>query len=234
MMVFDSDIQVLDANLKGGGYTELKEYELKLNKISDAKLNADELLLGIACSTGATPEISLYETREGFAKLSTFYGFGEIIKAIDFSTDGRYLHAEDRTGKVHLWEVQTSRPIAPETVTWPMEWLGEGLRTYRHVADIRDVYSEENKILNIIKVPGRPIIAIGDEIGTVRLYNYPNDGNPNYYQCYTEHLYNITKCVFTNDLQYFVSISSFDKCVFKWKMTCNPEKVKKYNAMIVA
>ena len=75
LLVFESDIFVLDANLKNGGYVELKEYELKLNKISDAKLNSIETLLGVASTTGVVPEVSIYETEKGFEKLTTFYGF---------------------------------------------------------------------------------------------------------------------------------------------------------------
>jgi hypothetical protein len=90
LMVFENDILVLDANL-GGGYDELKEYELTLNKISDAKLNSNERLLGVASTSSSTPEVSLYETEDGFAKLTTFYGFKASIKYIDFSTDNYYL-----------------------------------------------------------------------------------------------------------------------------------------------
>ena len=39
LLVFESEIMVLDANSKTNGYIELKDYEIKLNKISDAKLN---------------------------------------------------------------------------------------------------------------------------------------------------------------------------------------------------
>ena len=90
LLVFDNDILVLGANISSG-YDELKEYELKLNKISDAKLNSTERLLGVASTSSSTPEVSLYETEEGFAKLTTFYGFKSSIKYIDFSTDNFYL-----------------------------------------------------------------------------------------------------------------------------------------------
>ena len=61
LLVFDNDILVLDSNINNG-YDELKEYELKLNKISDAKLNSNEQLLGVASTSSSTPEVSLYET----------------------------------------------------------------------------------------------------------------------------------------------------------------------------
>jgi hypothetical protein len=90
LLVFENDIIVVDAN-SNNGYDELKEYELKLNKVSDAKLNSNEKLLGVASTSASTPEVSLYEVNEGFAKLTTFYGFKASIKYIDFSTDNYYL-----------------------------------------------------------------------------------------------------------------------------------------------
>ena len=90
---------MLDANVNNG-YDELKEYELKLNKISDVKLNSNERLLGVASTSSLTPEVSLYETEDGFSKLSTYYGFKASIKYIDFSTDNYYLQCEDNLGEV--------------------------------------------------------------------------------------------------------------------------------------
>ena len=61
LLVFENDVYVLGSNLTNG-YDELKEYELKLNKISDVKLNSTERLLGVASTSSSTPEVSLYET----------------------------------------------------------------------------------------------------------------------------------------------------------------------------
>ena len=50
LLVFENDIIVLSANANNG-YDELKEYELKLNKVTDAKLNCNEKLLGVASTS---------------------------------------------------------------------------------------------------------------------------------------------------------------------------------------
>lgn len=68
LILFENDILVLEENITNG-YDDLKEYELKLNDIGDAKLNCNETLLGVACSQSQTPEVSLYETEGGFTKL---------------------------------------------------------------------------------------------------------------------------------------------------------------------
>jgi len=107
LLVFESDIMVLDANLKSGGYVELPEYELKLSKISDAKLNTSENFLGVACTNQSTPQVSIYDTTDGFVEKMTFYGFKSSIKYIDFSTDNYYLQCEDNLGEVQLFEIDS-------------------------------------------------------------------------------------------------------------------------------
>ena len=54
LMVFENDISVLDANIIGG-YDELLDYELKLSVITDAKLNTNEMILGVAYSHESIP-----------------------------------------------------------------------------------------------------------------------------------------------------------------------------------
>lgn len=119
LLVFDNDILVLGSNISEG-YDELKEYELKLNKISDAKLNNNEKILGVASTSSSTPEVSLYETEDGFAKLTTFYGFKTAIRYIDFSTDNYYLQVEDQIGEVQLFEIESARLIANDAVDFEL------------------------------------------------------------------------------------------------------------------
>ena len=98
-----------------------------------------------------------------------------------------------------MFEIESSRIINTEAIDFDLEWLGEGLRTYSPLEGVRNQYSNDNKIMNIVKLAGKPIVAIGDELGTIRLFNYPNNGSNGYYECYPEHLYNVTKCLFTPD-----------------------------------
>ena len=47
-----------------------------------------------------------------------------------------------------------------------------------------------------------------------------------YYDSYSDHLFNVVSSLFSKDYNYYFSISKFDKCVFKWKVTYNEEKLK--------
>ena len=90
MIVFDGDIIILSGN-ENNEFDELKEYELKLIKINDAKINESENILAVATTSSQTPEVHLYEIFDGFNKLTTFFGFNATIKYIDFSTDNEFI-----------------------------------------------------------------------------------------------------------------------------------------------
>ena len=154
-----------------------------------------------------------------------FERFKASIKYIDFSTDDYFIQCEDNLGETQLFELETGKLVNPEAMTFDLEWLGEGLRTYKPLEHIRKQYTADNKMKQIVKLPGKPIIAIGDEIGTIRFFNFPSKGS-DYYQVYPDHLYDITKCLFTYDKRFFVSLSSVDRCVFKWKTNYNEEKME--------
>jgi WD40 repeat protein len=143
------------------------------------------------------------------------------------------LQCEDNLGEVQLFEIESNRVINTDAIDFDLEWPGEGLRTYSPLENIRRNYGADNKISQIIKIPGKPVVAIGDEVGTIRLYNYPNDGSDAYYQCFGEHLHTITKCVFTFDQRFFVSVSSADRCVMKWKMKFNDKKITRLMQLLV-
>mmetsp|Transcript_41523 Transcript_41523/g.30525 ORF Transcript_41523/g.30525 Transcript_41523/m.30525 type:complete len:89 (+) Transcript_41523:352-618(+) len=87
-------------------------------------------MLGVATTSAAAPEITLYGVENGLQKVKTFYGFTSSIKHIDFSTDNYYLQCEDNLGEIFFFEIETSRCIQTEAIDFELEWLGEGLRTY--------------------------------------------------------------------------------------------------------
>lgn len=84
------------------------------------------------------------------------------------------MQVEDQVGEVTLYEIETSRPIQQDVLDFELEWLGPGLRNYQRLKGVHRFYNPNNQIVQVRKVLGKPIIVIGDDIGTLRLYNYPN------------------------------------------------------------
>ena len=107
MLVFENEIIVLDSNPNTSTFDEIPSYKLSTNTISDAKLNHNEKILGVATTSAAAPEVTLYDTDNAFNKMKTLYGFKSSIKYIDFSTDNYFLQCEDNLGEVMLFEIET-------------------------------------------------------------------------------------------------------------------------------
>jgi len=125
--------------------------------------------------------ITLYSTDGGFMKLKQIFGFKSSVRYLDFSTDNYYMTVEDNVGEVTLYEIETDRPIQTDAIDFELEWLGDGLRTYARLKGVRHQYNQNNRIMKIKKLLGKPIIVITDEIGTIRLFNYPNVKGEPYY-----------------------------------------------------
>lgn len=107
LLVFENEVIVLDSNPVTQSFSELQEYHLKLNTISDCKVSHNERILGVATISAAAPEVSLYSVENGFHFLKTLFGFRASIKYIDFSIDNYYLQCEDNLGELILFEIET-------------------------------------------------------------------------------------------------------------------------------
>ena len=230
MIVFENEIIVLDSNPAENKFDEMARYNLKLNTISDCKINNNEKILGVATISAAAPEVSLYDTDDGFTLLKTLYGFKSSIKYIDFSTDNYYLQWEDNLGEVMLFEIETQRVVHTDAIDFELEWLGEGLKSSSTLKGVHYFYDHNNKITEIAKVIGLPVVAIGDDLGTIRLFSYPNKTGDPYYQCYSDHLYSVSNCLFSPNRKFLLSTSEYDRCIIKWKVKYRPDIIEKYEA----
>ena len=76
MIVFERDIIVLDTSQKhGSNFDEINGFSLTINTITYATLNHNEKILGVATTTAANPQITLYTTEGGFNMVREIYGF---------------------------------------------------------------------------------------------------------------------------------------------------------------
>jgi len=168
----------------------------------------------------------LFATDGGFIKIKQIVGFSSSIKYLDFSTDNYFMQVEDSVGEVHIYELENDK-VHPNTITFELEWLGEGLRSYSRLRGLKHQYNNNNKIVKIKKLLGKPIVVIADELGTLRLFNYPNVKGELYYKSYSDHLFTVSDCLFSPDRLFFISSCENDRCVFKWKMKLNDDKIMK-------
>jgi len=81
--------------------------------------------------------------------------------------------------------------------------------------DIAAAYSEENKLLKLVKVMNKCVVAT-DEMGSLRLFPYPFI--PNRSQVYVEHLNHVYLCVLSPDSRTLVTVGREDRAIHFWEV----------------
>lgn len=89
-------------------------------------------------------------------------------------------------------------------------------------------YTEENKVTCLVRAGKRSIIA-ADELGTIRIFGYPNADVC--YRLYSHHLCFIKTLKISQNKKYLLSSSTTDKCIFIWNIR-QPTEQDEYNLMI--
>ena len=112
-----------------------------------------------------------------------------------------------------LFEIETQRVVHTDAIDFELEWLGEGLKSSSALKGIDYFYTHDNKITQIAKVVGMPVVAVGDELGTIRVFSYPNKDGDAYYQCYSDHLYSVSNLIFSPNRKFLISTSEYDRCI---------------------
>jgi hypothetical protein len=118
--------------------------------------------------------------------------------------------------------LNTLKRINTIFVEMNIEWRDEGLRISPFAQKIYCSYSRENKITAIQKLSEKELI-IGDEMGTIRIFNYVDDEDrigELHTSCYTTHM-NVIRNIKVHD-QYVLTTSDYDRSVILWKKCTKP------------
>ena len=65
MLVFQQEIVVLESDQYSRTFKERADYQIFMNQITFATLNQNEQILGVATTSAAAPEVTLYSTDGG-------------------------------------------------------------------------------------------------------------------------------------------------------------------------
>lgn len=101
-----------------------------------------------------------------------------------------------------------------------IEWQQEGLRISPKAQKIYYSYSCENKITAITRL-GSDKIVVGDEMGTLRLFDYPSPDDALgelHLQCYTPHMNDITTVKVHPSGSHAISTALQDRSLILWRV----------------
>jgi WD40 repeat protein len=237
MLIFEQDIICLDSDPKRGDYQTMEQYSANFNKIFCAKLTFDEKKLAVGTITGSKPQIQIFTVDDKLQFYKNLRPSNQTIKYIDFSVDNDYMVTEDDLGNENYFEMHTDKNIDEKAIDFQLQWLENGLFRDKQIKGVhKNFYSSKNPVTQITKILDQDVVVVGDKMGTIRFYDYPNVKGKNYYESYSDHLYEIQKIRFGADFKVMLSTSKWDKCIYKWEVSypARDEKPKNVNKHMIA
>ena len=140
------------------------------------------------------------------------------IKFLDFSKESTYILIEDYLEEVLVIDIQQKTVITNKGF-FDMEWMGDGLKYSEKLKNIHHVYDNELKNCTIVRHPIKSIVAIGDNLGCIKLFKYPAKESDRCFLCRTDHIGKINNLYFSFDNQYLLTSSEEDTTAFIYKIT---------------
>jgi WD40 repeat protein len=222
LLAFEDEVVVIKVDKDEEGnllYEMLAGFLIQGKYITDVKINQDEKLLAIASNPEQKPQVDLYNIGEDELVLDkNIFGFRAPVSKLDFSTDGFYLMCEDNLGEVLVFELETQNFASLQSIEFEIEWMSEGIRHASGLKGVHQHYRAINKLNTISKNPAYSIVAIGDMLGILRLFNFPHFNGPAI-RTISAHCYNLSICMFTKDNQALITYSEEDRAMIRWRIT---------------
>lgn len=193
---------------------------------SDMRVNFDEKMLAVAMAPNdkTNTAIDIYAIDYEQRKFTIYFhvpGISSSILFMDFSSDNVYLLYMDNIGKKHYIDLK-DKIKDPKLDLKSVEWISEGLKISDKRRGLDPNYTEENNVTCLVR-GGRNSIIAADQIGTIRIFEYPCVAT-GYYRIYNQHLSFIRTLHVSKNGEYLVSSSSIDKSIFIWKIINDKQK----------
>ena len=87
------------------------------------------------------------------------------------------------------------------------------------------VYGDKLKSCKIIRHEQKDIVAVGDNLGCVRLFKYPAKEDDKCFLCRTDHTGKISNIFFSFDNQFLRKSSDEDKAAFIYRIKSEEKEV---------
>ncbi|CAD8183513.1 unnamed protein product [Paramecium pentaurelia] len=219
IIAFEQEVIVLNDH----DYSVNSNYSLKQKSaISDMKLSVDEKMLALALSRNQeqNAKIEIYDVENeenNFRLLCSIDNLNTSVEYLDFSTDNFYLFYKDVSDETALIDLDQQKRINSMHMEFDLEWCSDGIKLAEKAKGVHSCYTDENRIHKITLI-GDKSMAVTDDMGTIRIFNYPCTSGQGYMRIYTDHMMYINQCVASPDKETLVTTSEQDKCIMVWKI----------------
>ena len=80
-----------------------------------------------------------------------------------------------------------------------------------------------NSVIQLLEKSNK-IVIVGDDLGTIRVFGYPNTNGQLYYQVLTDHLFSVGNMTLSSDDSYLLTQSRIDKSFIRYKVTYSQQQ----------
>ena len=213
LISFFNSIIVLDTSTDT--YRQLSRYDLSFernNEINEIKISPDEKILAVGSLQDiSNPILKIYDIINGFHAKKEVTDLNSRIKYLDFSRESSFLLIENYLGEVLVIDIENGRKLTNKGY-FDLEWMGNGLKYSSSFSCIQLIYKQN--IEDCIIVRNKNYVAVGDNLGCLRLFKYPSNENDKNILCETDHIEKIDNIFFSFDNKYLVTSSKGDGSIF--------------------
>ena len=215
LISFSNSIIVIDT--KDDKYRQLSRYDLSFernNEINEIKISPNEKILAVAAlQDSSNPILKIYDIINGFHAKNEVTDLNSRIKYLDFSRESNYLLLENYLGEVLVIDIENGTKLTNKGY-FDLEWMGNALKFSSLFSCIQKIYNQY--LDDCIIVRNKNYVAIGDNLGCLRIFKYPSNENDKCILCETDHIDKIDNIFFSLDNKYLVTSSKGDGAIFMY------------------
>ena len=213
LIAFFNSIIVLDTS--NDLYKQLSRYDLnfeRTDEINEIKISPDEKILSVAAlQDNSNPVLKIFDIINGFHSKKEVTDLNSRIKYLDFSRESSYILIENYLGEVLVIDIENGKKLTNKGY-FDLEWMGNGLKFSSSFSCIQSIYKQN--LDECIIVRNENYVAVGDNLGCLRLFKYPSDEADKCILCQTDHIDKIDNIFFSFDDKYLVTSSKADGSIF--------------------
>ena len=213
LIAFTNSIIVIDTSTDA--YRQLTRYDLSFernNEINEIKISPDEKILAVAAlQDSSNPILNIYDIINGFHAKNEVTDLNSRIKYLDFSRESSYLLLENYLGEVLVIDIENGTKLTNKGY-FDLEWMGNGLKYSSFFSCIQYIYKQY--LDDCIIVRNKNYVAIGDNLGCLRIFKYPSKEDDKCILCESDHIEKIDNIFFSFDNKYIVTSSKGDGSIF--------------------
>ena len=219
---YSPDGKVIAVGFYGGGfmaYDEKSGAEIVAKKhrrsiISDVKFSPDGRWLAVASYDFF---IDIYDVKNKFKRAGICKGHSAPVTHIDWSADSKYLQSNSQDFELFFWEVPTCEMIEFAAALKDTQWASWTCVAGWPVQGVWPKHSDGTDVNSCARSRDERVVATANEDGVVRLFRYPCDVGRADYKSYVGHSLHATKCCFSYNDEFLITIGGEDRTVLQWR-----------------